>query len=265
MAMTSRFKVLAAGRTDVGRRRQHNEDAFACEPELALFVVADGMGGHAAGEIASELAVKSLSDFASAFKNQPDFTWPFGVEKRLSPAENLLVNGIKLANRSVCALAQDHPEYSGMGTTIVACRIDEDRAIVGHVGDSRTYLLRGGELSLKTEDHSWVNEQVQQQLLSEEEAKNHRWRNIITRALGNRFEVEVDHTSFDLEVGDTVVLCTDGLTGPVSEGQIAEILGETLPDVEAACERLVETANEQGGPDNITVVVVHISEETSGA
>jgi serine/threonine protein phosphatase PrpC len=259
MSSPPSIRLIAAGKTDVGRRRQHNEDSFLCDAEQSFFIVADGMGGHAAGEIASAEAVEVMRKFVASFQGAPDFTWPFGVERGLSPQENLIVNAIKLANRCVCNLAHDHPEYSGMGTTVVSCRVDGREAVIGHVGDSRAYLFRGGKLTLLTEDHSWVNEQVQQRLLTEEEARTHRWRNIITRALGNRFEVEVDLQRSALELGDTLVLCTDGLSGPVPVDTIAEILAEHGEKVADACNHLVDEANRCGGPDNITVIVIRVA------
>lgn len=264
MPSSAPYTIAAAGQTDVGRRRQHNEDAFLCDPDHRLFVVADGMGGHAAGEVASAHAVQAVQEFIASFDSGNEATWPFGIDKGLTPAQNLLVNAIKLANRSVCGLAQEKPEYTGMGTTIVGCRLEEGEAVIGHVGDSRVYLLRGGRLHQLTADHSWVNEQVQQGALREDEAKTHRWRNIITRALGNRFDVEVDWKSIPVGPGDTLLLCTDGLSGVVDEGGIVEILRECGEDLEAACRRLIEAANAGGGPDNVTVVVVRLAPAAGG-
>jgi PPM family protein phosphatase len=255
----SALKISAAGHTDVGLRRQHNEDAFTCEPDSGLYIVADGMGGHAAGEIASAKAVEAMREFILSFQGNSDFTWPFGVVKNLSPPQNLLLSAIRLANRDVCALAQDHPEYSGMGTTVVACLLEDHEAVIGHVGDSRAYLLRDDTMTQLTEDHSWVNEQVQQQLLTEEEAKTHRWRNIITRALGNRFDVDVDLKGHALREGDTLLLCTDGLSGPVPESTIKQIVEDCGENVDEGCDQLIAEANRGGGPDNITVVLIHVS------
>lgn len=257
---SSPLTVIAAGKTDVGRRRQHNEDAFASVVEHGLFVVADGMGGHAAGEIASEKTIETMTEFVSSFDETPDFTWPFGIEKGLNPQANLLVNAIKLANRTICSMALEQPEYSGMGTTVVGARVEDNMATVAHVGDSRLYLLRDGELKQMTQDHSWVQEQIQQNLLTEDEAKTHRWRNVITRALGNRFEVEVDSESFEVQSGDILLVCTDGLSGPVPEKEITKILLDSGTDAEAACDALIKEANRRGGPDNITAIVVHITE-----
>jgi protein phosphatase len=259
MASTAPLTLRAAGKTDVGVRRQHNEDSFACDSELSLFVVADGMGGHAAGEIASARTVETMREFIGSFEDTADFTWPFGVDKALPIQANLLLNAIRVANRTVCSLAQERPEYSGMGTTVVCCHIEGSQAILAHVGDSRAYLLRGKRLELLTEDHSWVQEQIREQLLTVEEAKNHRWRNVITRALGNRFEIEVDWQTADLKPGDTLLLCTDGLSGPVEEDRLAAILLECGDNVEEACDRLIDEANRGGGPDNITAVVVHLA------
>jgi protein phosphatase len=215
------------------------------------------MGGHAAGEIASEKAVETIRNFIDSFQSREDFTWPFGVDADLSPQVNLMVTAVKLANRTVCKLAQEKPEYSGMGTTIVACLIEERNAAIVHVGDSRAYLLRDGKLNVVTEDHSWVQEQIREQLLTEEEARNHRWRNVITRALGNRYEVEVDWQVVELEPGDTLLLCTDGLSGSVAEERIAALLSQAEEDAQVTCDLLIEEANRGGGPDNITTVLIH--------
>lgn len=142
MPSSAPYTIAAAGQTDVGRRRQHNEDAFLCDPDHRLFVVADGMGGHAAGEVASAHAVQAVQEFIASFDSGNEATWPFGIDKGLTPAQNLLVNAIKLANRSVCGLAQEKPEYTGMGTTIVGCRLEEGEAVIGT--DVDINRIRGG-------------------------------------------------------------------------------------------------------------------------
>ena len=225
---------------------------------LCLFAVADGMGGHAAGEVASRTAIEALENFVAQTSHDHDFTWPFGVDKNYDIEENILLTAIHLANRKVCQLASENPDYAGMGTTLVAIYAPEARIHIGHVGDSRVYRLRERRLELLTMDHSWVNEQLQRNIITEDEARNHRWRNVITRALGNRSELEVDIKSIDSAPGDIFMLCSDGLTGMLRDEEIEEILNQHENDDQAACNALIEAANEAGGQDNISVVLVRI-------
>lgn len=252
------LKLSACGRTDVGRKRPHNEDSIEVSEELALFAVADGMGGHAAGEVASRTAIDTLHTFIQHALNERDFTWPLGLDKKFNVAENILLTGIHLANRKVCQLAGENREYSGMGTTLAAIYAHDGRVYIGHVGDSRVYWHHGGALELMTMDHSWVNEQLQRNIITEDEARNHRWRNVITRALGNRPELEIDLKSVEPASGDSFLICSDGLTGMLRDGEIAEILARQSGDLEGACAALIDAANEAGGLDNISVILVRV-------
>lgn len=253
-----KFTVRAGGLTDVGLKRDHNEDSVLVAQELGLYAVADGMGGHAAGEVASKTAITTVQDFVEKAKTDKGFTWPYGMQKEFSQDENILVSAVKLANREVCAMSEKDESYGGMGTTFAAIYLPEEKIHVCHVGDSRVYRFRNGELEPMTQDHSWVNEQLQRNIISEEEARQHRWRNVITRALGSRDAVEIDLTSVDAEAGDIFLLCSDGLTGMITDDQIADVLKEKGDDPEGACKVLIELSNEAGGLDNISAIIVRI-------
>lgn len=253
-----KLKVRAGGLTDVGLKREHNEDHILVSPEHGLYAVADGMGGHAAGEVASRAAIETLDDFVLRASAEKDFEWPFGSRPTYTHEQNILHNAAMLANRQVCAMAEENRSYGGMGTTLAVLYIPDELVHVCHVGDSRVYLYRNGELEPLTQDHSWVNEQVQRNIISEEEARQHRWRNVITRALGNRETVEVDMMTVEPQPEDIFLLCSDGLTGMLEDDQIADCLAMRGHQPEAACAELVRLSNEAGGFDNISVVVVRI-------
>ena len=246
------MKITAFGLTDVGRRRESNEDDFLLEPERGVYAVADGMGGHAAGEIASRLAIETLQEVLDRD----------GAEtERLSvdDAAEWLRGAVVEANRRICDSIRVHEERRGMGTTVVALVHNGQDAVVGHVGDSRLYLLRGDELIRMTSDHSWVNEQVKLGLMNDDTAQRHPMRNIVTRALGSRPDVVVDLTSIEVRRGDVFLLCSDGLNTMLSDEQIEAILVGHRQAPEAACRALVEEANRHGGEDNVTVVVARVA------
>lgn len=254
------MRLESFGITDVGMKRSLNEDAFYCCDEIGLYLVADGMGGHAAGEVASARAVEAIVDFVHRHIADDTLTWPFSYDRNLSVYANALLCGIRLANHQLCAMQQATPELGGMGTTIAALRITGNEAVIAHVGDSRVYRFRNGTLTPLTSDHSWVNEQVQKKLISIEDARNHRYRNVITRALGNRFDVEIDVSTLVAEPHDVFLLATDGLTGPVEDDTIAEAL-RNRTSLRDCANHLVSLANMAGGPDNITVVLVECHPE----
>jgi protein phosphatase len=247
-------EVKACGLSDVGRQRDHNEDSFLVDLDAKLFVVADGMGGHAAGEVASGMAVQSIVEFISR-TDQEEATWPLPFDPRLQRSTNRLVAALQIANKRVLDAMRSDSRLRGMGTTVVSAMFDEKFAAVAHVGDSRAYLIREGQISRITNDHSWVFEQVQAGMLSEEEAERHPLRNVITRALGGSSDVVPDAAEVEWAEGDVYLLCTDGLTGMVTEDQILQIVLEA-PDLETSCQRLIDAANDSGGQDNITVVLV---------
>lgn len=233
--------VEAAVLTHTGRQRTTNQDAVGqrINGNYAVFVVADGMGGHRTGELASKMAVKNIVE----------------VVREEEPSPSLLLDAFEEANDAIY-MAGQRPESRGMGTTATALALNLPYAIIAHVGDSRAYLLRDGQLSQLTQDHSWVAERMRQGLLTPNEARNHRWRNVITNALGSFPEARVDLIGLKVQPGDRFLLCSDGLSGVLEDSVLQEIL-ESLPPAEAV-EHLIKLANEWGGPDNITAVVVAI-------
>jgi len=245
-----------AGRTDVGRKRNHNEDNFAVMPDYGLFMVADGMGGHASGEVASKMAVDSIRDFFDQTQDDPERTWPFKMDRSRGYDENRLITGIKLANLRIYETAQRESKKRGMGTTFVGIFAGEEGVFIAHVGDSRVYRFRDGKLEAMTEDHSLLNDYIKMKRLTPEEIANFPHKNVIVRALGMKETVKVD-TRFEVpKQGDIFLLCSDGLCGPVSDEQITEVLTEHRGDLTKACSRLIDCANENGGPDNVTAVLV---------
>jgi len=231
------MKVNPGAATDVGRVRSGNEDSFLVAGPIGLFAVADGMGGHRGGEVASATALESL---------------------RASIARGALIDdAIVSANESVIDRADVDPDLRGMGTTITALWIRGDESLIGHVGDSRAYLLRGGTLTQITEDHSFVEELVREGRLTPEQAEVHPQRSIITRALGIDRHVDVDVYRVQLRAGDRVLLCSDGLTSMVRASEIATIL-QRNSDPNAAAAALVDAANEAGGEDNVTAVIIDV-------
>lgn len=248
------MNLKAVGLSHVGRQRQHNEDSFLVADQAQLFVVADGMGGHAAGEIASRIAVDSISEFIVHTK-EDDGTWPHAYDEKFRRSTNRLMAAVRLSNTRVLEAMRKDARLRGMGTTVVACMADENIVSVAHVGDSRAYLIRDGQLTRLTNDHSWVFEQVQAGMLTEAEAEKHPLRNVITRALGGALQVSPDASEVESKSGDVYLLCSDGLTGMVSEEDILKLVTAS-DDLDNACQKLIDTANERGGLDNVTAILV---------
>jgi PPM family protein phosphatase len=248
-----------AVKSDAGLRRSSNEDSFSTRPDVGLFVVADGMGGHVAGEVASRVAVESISAFieetAGADKNR---TWPFPFEPTLSLEANRLKAAFRLANRRIAAAIADSQDLRGMATTASAILLGKAHACVAHVGDSRVYVFRDGELGQITHDHSWVEEQVRAGAMTPSAARQHPWRNVVTRALSGGDDPEVDVVEVEPKAGERYLLCSDGLFSVVSDGRIAELLADRKLSLEAICDRLIESANAAGGPDNITTIALQV-------
>ncbi len=254
------MKIAFKAVSDVGRKRKGNEDSLVANPEQRLFVVADGMGGHAAGEIASKVAVDSINEFVCLTGGDEEITWPFGLDDTISYDGNRLKTAVRFANRKVLEATKEKSEYEGMATTVAAALVDGASANLGHVGDSRIYLFRGGELSQLTSDHSWVNEQLQNGIISAEQARTHPLRNVVTRALGGKADLQVDMQTHVLEAGDILLLCSDGLTTMVPDEHIARILSAAGGDLEKGAHELVAEANARGGEDNITVLLLRFEE-----
>jgi PPM family protein phosphatase len=258
------MRAVAAGLSDVGLQREHNEDSFVVMEEYDLFVVADGMGGHRAGDVASRLATETISEFFRTTANE-DVTWPFHFDTNLSEEENRLLTGIRVANRQIFERSTRSREYHGMGTTVVGAMFSpkKQRMYIGHVGDSRCYRVRDGQIRLMTRDHSLINDYLLAMPDLTDEQKSELPKNVITRALGMQDHVVVDLQHDDPRPGDAYVLCSDGLSGMVSDGDI-QLIVTTTDNVRDACVRLIERANERGGEDNITAVIIKIEDVGAG-
>lgn len=248
------MRIEVAGQTDVGRKRAHNEDNYAILGEYGLYLVADGMGGHASGEVASQLAVDTMREFFATTQDDPDKTWPYKMDRSRGYEENRLVTGIKLSNLRIYEAARQNPGQRGMGTTIVAMCVTMEGMYLAHVGDSRIYRLRDGVLEQLTEDHSLLNDYKKMKQLTDEEVQNFPHKNVIVRALGMKDTVKVDTRFEHPRPGDVVVMCSDGLAGPVSDADIREIMLRHS-DLAQAAAALINRANENGGPDNVTCVL----------
>lgn len=257
------MRISVGARTDVGRVRTNNEDSFKLVPELNLFILSDGMGGEAHGEIASNIAVQAVAAHCAEGRRDP--STPLLVEPRpeLSTETNRLVSSVELANRMIYESAQKHPAQRGMGATVVAVWINDQRLSVAHVGDSRLYLLRAGDFQQLTQDHSLVAEQVRRGIISREQADSSDMQSVLIRALGIDPEVQVDADEHLLMEGDILVLCSDGLSRMVTDLEIASTL-LSQNGLQPAADRLVELANEYGGEDNISVVVVRMEPRPEG-
>ena len=252
------MRVSFGSGTDKGLRRSTNEDCFSAREDLRLFVVADGMGGHAAGEIASQAAVEGIVAFVEATQNMsPDQTWPVPYDPEQTANANRLRAGFRMGNREIAAKIAASSDLRGMATTAVAVLLDGGTGTLAHVGDSRAYRLRNGQLDRLTRDHSWVEEQVRAGALSETAARQHPWRNIVTRALSGSEDLEVDITEVALEPGDRLLLCSDGVFAVLTDDQIGDVLrGEH--DLDSLCHALIQGANDGGGPDNVTAVALDV-------
>jgi len=253
--------IEAFGRTDVGRRRKVNEDSFLVAPELDLYAVCDGMGGHNAGEVASGMAIESLRAFVERSGAERDeITWPWGLDANLSFDANRLKTAIRLANSEVFKSAAGREELSGMGTTVVAGLVADKVLSLGSAGDSRCYLVRDGEMQQLTQDDSWVSAALGEGILNSDDVEKHPLRNVITKAVGARESIDLDVIEHSFEPGDVALLCSDGLHGMLSDADIAGILVSSLDSLEGATARLVDAANEAGGRDNVTAVLLRYSE-----
>ena len=257
------MRLDVGSRTDVGRVRENNEDAYLVVEPLQLFIVSDGMGGEAHGEVASAMAVEVIADHCQASLNDPEL--PLYGEPRpgLSPRTQRLASALFLANRRIYESALHNPEQWGMGATIVAAWIEGPLLSIAHVGDSRIYLLRAGSLRQLTDDHSLVAEQVRTGLISKQQAEVSELQNVLTRALGPHPQVLVDAAEHLIEPSDEVVLCSDGLTRMLGDEELASVLAGS-PEPQRAADKLVELAKENGGTDNITVVIVRVPGQSDG-
>jgi serine/threonine protein phosphatase PrpC len=257
MAIMNVTKAIRVARiSHVGMLREHNEDAVASDMSIGLVLLADGMGGYKAGEVASEVAVLLIAaEMTEAMHNQSRL---FKTEPDLLPESNMLINAVEKTNKAIYEIAQLQPECAGMGTTLVAGVFANDTLVLGHIGDSRMYRLRGDAFEQLTEDHSLVQEQINAGLITVEQAKVAKNKNLVTRALGIDPMVELELQELSVEVGDKYLLCSDGLSDLLSDAEIAQVLLDEKEDIDSAVEKLVEKANHFGGLDNISVVIITI-------
>ena len=249
------MRIRYAAKTDVGMKRNHNEDYFSLIEDEQLFLVADGMGGHASGEVASKMAADVMQEFFARSKDD-EATWPYKMDRHLSYVENRLVIGIKMANQRIFQAAAKDIKFKGMGTTIVSGQVVGDKFYIAHVGDSRCYRIRGAAIQQMTRDHSLLEDYKDAKPgMSDEEQKKFPHKNVITRALGMRETVQVDVLAHDIQDRDVFLLCSDGLCGMIEDPKMLELV-KGAPDLEAAVAGLIEAANQAGGTDNITVLAL---------
>ena len=249
------MELIAAGKTDTGIVRSNNEDNFIVDEKRGLLVVADGMGGHNAGEVASKMVVSIISDHLSGRQKF------FGeYNNSYSPSTNNLNSALRLANSAVLEAAEGSPQLQGMGTTVVAVIICGNRLSIAHIGDSRVYLVRSGNIEQLTDDHSLVNEQVKRDLITREEAAISATKNYLTKAMGISAEMEADLSELTLLAGDILLLCTDGLSNMITDEIMMKII-LSAEEPAAICDLLIKTANTNGGKDNITAVIACVKKK----
>jgi PPM family protein phosphatase len=255
------MRAVAYGMTDVGLHRDHNEDSYAVLSEYGLYIVADGMGGHRGGDVASQIATDSISEFFRSTASD-DATWPIAFDANLTEDENRLLSGILIANRRIFERSIRSRDCAGMGTTVVGAVFSRrrNRFYVGHVGDSRAYRIRAGSIQQLTRDHSLINDYLMAMPEMTEEQRAELPKNVITRALGMHDNVNVDLMSDEPRVGDVYLLCSDGLSGMIADEDIRDVVVSSRDTIEM-CRRLIARANENGGDDNITVLVVKFDDD----
>ena len=252
------MRITSCGMTDVGVKRTNNEDNFLINDELNLFVCCDGMGGHVGGEFASAIAVNTVEEVLTSMDIRDE---DVGVDPKENPVEfarEKLRYAVRLAGKRIYEKAEEEPEYRGMGTTCLVLLIDQGNAFIAHVGDSRGYVVRDERIEQLTEDHSLVNERIRAGLMTPEEAKNHKLKNIITRSLGYMEDVEIDIQVQAMRRNDSFVLCSDGLSNLVETSEIGEMVLDYPPQV--AARQLIDLACTRGGDDNITVVIIRVDD-----
>ncbi len=252
------IRIASAVASHPGLRREENEDAYCAREDLGLYMVADGMGGHAAGEIASRLVVEAVEAFINETRDaDAQRTWPFPYDPSISLDANRVKVALRLANRRLAAAMGENEALRGMATTAAVALFGRHTPVVAHVGDSRVYLWRDGTLQQVTQDHSWVSEQVRAGTLSEADARRHPWKNVVTRALSGGEDPGVDVRDLDVRRGDRLMICSDGLSGVLTQDRLEAILRADR-SLDETCVALVDAANEAGGPDNITVAMLQV-------
>jgi serine/threonine protein phosphatase PrpC len=252
--------IEAAGKTDVGLVRTNNEDSLGFDLGVGVFVVSDGMGGQAAGEKASRIAVSTVLDYFQGLKDPTDSKVVTQRIRGVSRGANQLASAILLANQAIREVSSRNPQYSGMGCTIVAVLCRGEKFSVAHVGDSRVYLIRDHEIHQLTADHSFVMEQVRRGLMTQDEAEHSKLQNVILRALGPEESVEPDLQDHELRSGDILLLCSDGLSRYVKDSDMFEIVS-TASDLGSACDKLIEAAKAGASDDNITCLLMRAADQ----
>jgi PPM family protein phosphatase len=249
-------EILAFGLSDTGKKRSHNEDAYLVDDEYRVYVVADGMGGHVGGEVASSLAVKTIYEDVKR-RRREIVELERATPPNEHPAMRVLQEAVKHACSTIYHKGQVEPELNGMGTTVTGLTFVDDVALLAHVGDSRAYLIRGNRIDQLSNDHTWVNEQVKAGLIDEAQAKRSPLRHYIARSVGYEADVDVDARAIAVKEGDIYVLASDGLTNLISKDEITKVVRQGF--LREAPRRLVELANARGGDDNITVIVLYVN------
>lgn len=250
--------VHSYGKTDIGRKREKNEDSYLIDNDRFLFVVADGMGGHLGGEFASRLAVNTINEIVKSVEDDPDATLPDDTFLKPGDYSGCLRFAISVASRRIYEKANEQSSLHGMGTTSVAVLFRKNKAYIANVGDSRVYQIRKNKITQITKDHSLVGEQVRAGILSVEDSREHRFKNIITRSVGYQEYVDSDVDIRILREGDSFLLCSDGLSNMLGDEEILEVV--TKEEIEDSVTHLIAMANERGGEDNITAVLVKVLE-----
>ena len=251
--------IRSAAITDQGLKRKTNQDCHRSNDQNQLYLVADGMGGHKAGEVASALAVDTVEDFVRLATGIQEFTWPFGYDSRSLFEHNVLNTAVRLANSKVFQAAEQQEKFAGMGSTLLLVWVRGQKAFYTHIGDSRIYLLKKNRLQQLTEDHSLVQEQLALGIITRDQVRDHSLRHVVTRAVGINQPTEIEIGELDLASEDTLVLCTDGLTDRLEDNTLQEILQKDS-DLHTACQNLVDAANRAGGDDNITILLLRFEE-----
>ena len=252
--------IEAFGQTDVGRRRKLNEDNYLVDTDIHLYAVCDGMGGHNAGEVASKMAIETLGAFIGKSHKEKEITWPYGLDVNLSFDGNRLKTALKLANKKVFKAADNREDYTGMGTTAVRAIISGDVLTVGSAGDSRCYVFAGGKLTQVTRDDSWVSAAWAEGILSADEIERHPLKNVITKAIGAKDDIDINVVEHKLKPGDVAMICSDGLHSMISDEQILAAVTPFPATLEEAAAKLIDAANAAGGKDNVSVVLVRYTE-----
>ncbi len=263
MSTSELWRIEAEGLTHVGMKREQNEDDLALVPEVDLYLVADGMGGHNSGEIASQLATKTIANFVKATLKDDEITWPFSLEKKHTLAENRLIIAAKLANERIWHQSRRNNLYLGMGTTLVGLQLIDNKIHVLNVGDSRCYRFRKGSLEQLTVDHSLLNSMIQLHRIRPEDAASFPHKNVIMRALGIQASVKPDVFCYEPQEEDVFLLCSDGLSDLVKDFEIQGVL-DNSPSLVQALKNLIRFANQRGGKDNITVVALKLHRKDEG-